>query len=626
MSEIIMDSPSRLLSGITAFRTYARFIAPLSRREVLEETINRSMQMHLDRFPKLSKEILKAFGYVHELKVMPSMRALQFAGDAIIKNNARGFNCSYLSIDSTRSFGETLFLLLSGCGVGFSVQGHHTGQLPYVRGTQEENKFVVHDSIVGWAMALDELIDAYFFGRVRPIFDFSQIRAKGSYLVTTGAKAPGHEPLKRMLNQVEAKLKGAVGRKLRPIEIYDIVCLISDCVLAGGIRRAALICLFDRNDDEMLKAKTGTWWEHSPWRARSNNSVVLPRDEVTEEEFRAIFKITQASGSGEPGFSWTNDKYNIGFNPCHEISLVSKQFCNLTTVNAASIYATGGDKEFLKRVEAAAILGTLQAAYTDFPYLTQQWKENTDRDALLGVSMTGVADNISFLTPELLEKGAKLVLQTNEKIAKKIGINVAQRATALKPEGTASCVLGSSSGVHDRHAEFYIRRIRMNKDDALSRYLKMTIPELVEDDVTSPTGVVVSIPQRSPQGAFIRDQNTAIGLFNRAVMFNRNWVMAGYRGGANHHNVSCTISVRDEEWDGLCDVMWEHRDSYTGISLLPFEDANYQQMPFEACTEAKFHEMNGLVKSIDLRNVLEFEDNTERTEQLACVGGVCSLV
>jgi ribonucleoside-triphosphate reductase len=616
-----MNASNKLLSDITAFRTYAKFLQHLGRREALEETINRVMQMHLERFPKLSRDVIKSFQRVHELKVMPSMRAMQFAGEAVIKNNARQYNCSYAPINDVRSFGEAMFLLLSGVGFGYSVQKKHINQLPKIQPPKEEGLFVIHDSIQGWSQAVDILMEAYFYGKIRPQFDYSKIRPKGSYLVTTGAKAPGPEPLRKMLELVEAKLRAAVGRKLSTIEVHDIVCIISDAVLAGGIRRAALISLFDRDDNDMLKAKHGEWWNHAPWRARANNSAVLPREEVTKEEFDYIFKMCQESGSGEPGFSWTSNT-DWGFNPCHEIALNPNQFCNLTTINQTGI---NSEKDFLNRVYAATMIGTLQASYTDFSYLRPIWRETTEKESLLGVSFTGIADGRSVVNAELLRKGAQLVLDVNEKYAKKIGINPAARTTTIKPEGTSSCVLGSSSGIHARHSAFYIRRIRMNKDDALAVYLRSVMPELVEDDVTSSSGVVVSIPQQSPEGSLLREDETAQGLLTRALFYNRNWVAPGHRDGDNKHNVSVTISVKEDEWNNLREEMWKHRNIYSGISLLPYDGGTYKQAPFEECTKDKYEEMSKLVSEVDLKQVKEESDNTNRIEQLACVGGVCLI-
>ena len=621
-----MNQSNKLLSDIVAFRTYAKYLPHVARRESFEETINRKMIMDLDRFgslsKSLSKDIIKAYEKVHDFKVMPSMRGIQFAGEAVKKNNVRQYNCSFLNIDDVRCFGEILFLLLSGTGVGFSVQKHHVNQLPKVTMPKDEGRFLVHDSIEGWAQCVDLLFDAYFFGRIKPVFDFTAVRPKGSYLVTTGAKAPGPEPLKHMLKIVEDLLKGAEGRKLTPIEVHDIVCLISDCVLAGGIRRAALISLFDSDDEQMLKAKSGEWWVKHPHRARANNSAVLPRGDVSQEEFFYIYEQCQSSGAGEPGFFWTND-LDWGSNPCCEIGLNSMQFCNLSTINQTGI---ASKKDFLERVYAATLLGTLQAAYTDFHYLRPQWKSITEAEALIGVSFTGVADGNGIVTAEWLKEGAKLVLEVNEKYAKKIGINPAARTTAVKPEGTSSCVLGSSSGIHARHHDYYLRTVRMNRDDALAGYLSKTIPELVEPDLTSATGVVVTIPQESPGNSITRDKETAMSALKRVLMYNRNWVIPGHRSGANRHNVSCTINPKPEEWAELRDAMWTHRDLYSGISLLPYDGGTYQQAPFQACDKETFEKYNAMVKEIDLKQVIENEDFTNRMDQVACAGGVCDIL
>lgn len=616
-----MNESNKLLSDLVAFRTYAKYLPHLARRETLQETINRNMIMHLDNFPKLSRDIVKAFDSVHALKVMPSMRGLQFAGDAVLKNNCRQYNCSYLPINDVRAFGETLFLLLSGVGVGFSVQKQHINTLPKIQMPREEGRYVTHDSIIGWAQALDALMEAYFFGRIRPVFDHSKVRPKGSYLVTTGAKAPGPEPLRIMLEAVETKLKSALGRKLTDIEVHDIICIISDCVLSGGIRRAALISLFDRDSTEMLKCKSGEWWMKHPYRARANNSAVLPRDKVTKEEFDYIFSVMQDSGSGEPGFSWSSNT-DWGFNPCHEIALNPNQFCNLTTINQTGITTKA---EFLKRVHSATLLATLQASYTDFPYLRPIWKETTEREALLGISFTGIADSNGIITSDWLQEGAKLVLEMNEKYANKIGINIAARTTTVKPEGTSSCVLGSASGIHARHHDYYLRRFRITKGDSLDNYLRNAIPDLVEDDKFASTGSVVTIPQKAPDNAIIRANESADQLLNRVYDYNKNWVRAGHRTGDNHHNVSATISVKQDEWESVRESMWNNREVYSGISLLPYDGGTYVQAPFEDCTKEVYEEYMNKVKSIDLRQIVETDDNTTKTETIACSGGVCEI-
>lgn len=617
-----MNDSNALLSQVVAFRTYARYLPHLQRRESLEETINRNMIMHLERFPALSKEIIRAYGLVHDRKVMPSMRAFQFAGPAIAKNNARLYNCSFLHVSDQRAFPEILFLLLAGTGVGYSIQSHHVNQLPKVGYPREEGVFKVQDSIHGWADAVDALTRAYFYNAVRPIFDLTGIRPKGARLVTSGAKAPGPEPLKHMLELLEARFKEARGRRLRPIEVHDIACIISDCVIAGGVRRSAMISLFDRTDTEMLKAKSGEWWVQHPYRGRANNSVVLPRKEVTREEFDAIFKACEKSGAGEPGFFWTNNP-EVGTNPCAEISLNSHQFCNLTTINQTGIE----DKaDFLRRVNAATFIGTLQATYTDFPYLRPQWQTVTEKEALLGVSFTGIADSGSQVTAEWLEEGAVLAKEINERYAKKLGINPSARITTVKPEGTSSTVLGSSSGVHARHALYYLRRIRMNKNDNLAHYLTQTIPDLVEDDVSAANTIVVTIPQESPQGAVLREQETALQMLERVMRYNTHWIRPGHRTGDNHHNVSCTVSMKDEDWGPVGEYLWKHRAGYTGISLLPYDGGTYKQAPFETCDQATYEKYGKLVKAIDLKEVRETDDESSLAETVACGGGACELV
>ncbi len=616
-----MTPSNKLLSDIVTFRTYSKYLPNLERREIFEETVNRVMCMHLDRFPKLSKEIVKAFSLVHQLKVLPSMRTMQFAGAPIIKNNARGYNCSFTHIDSARKFSEVLFLLLSGVGVGFSVQKHHTNLLSVVKPPSEEGIFVIQDSIVGWAQALHMLMDAYLNAGVRPMFDFSNIRAKGSLLHTTGAKAPGPEPLKYMLGVVEARLRAAIGRKMRPIEVHDIVCIISDCVLAGGIRRSSLLSLFDRDDMEMLKAKSGAWYEAHPYRARANNSAMLPRGKVSKEEFLNLFKIVEESGAGEPGFYWTND-LEMGANPCVEIGMVKDQFCNLTTVNQTGIQSK---KDYLSRIYSAAFIGTLQAAYTEFPYLSDSWKKATEAEALLGVSFTGIADMGDSISPEWLEEGAGLVLDVNAKYAKALGINLAARATALKPEGSGSCTVGSSSGVSRRQGPHYLRRVQINNDDALCHYLRAVVPDLMEDAFGVPNTSVVTIPQESPEGALTKTDETAQLAFELAIKYNKHWVAPGHRSGANKHNVSCTVDVKPEEWAKLGQSMWREREHYAGISVFPFDNGTYKQAPFEVCSKETFDKYNSLVKNINLMEIKEFENNTKLIESVACAGGNCEV-
>lgn len=614
-----MNPSNFLLSQIVSNKSYSKYLSALNRREIFSETINRNLNMHLEKFPKLSPDILKAYKQVHEYKVMPSMRSMQFGGEQILKNNTKMFNCSFAAANYERVFAEALYVLLCGTGFGFSCQKHHVNQLPTIKSPVDEGFFTVHDSIAGWAEALNTLMNAYFNSMIRPIFNFSGMRAKGTRL-SSGAKTPGYEPLKQLLEKVEVILKKAVGRKLTTLEVHDIMCIVADGVLSGGIRRAALISLFSPDDTDMLTCKHGQWWEKYPYRARANNSAILLRGQTSQQTFNNIFDACIESNCGEPGFSWTND-LELGYNPCHEISLNSNQFCNLTSVNLTGVT---NKKDLHNRVYAASLLGTLQASYTDFPYLNQRWKNVTENEALLGVSFTGIADN-TFITPELLQESAKTVLEVNEKYARKLGINLAARTTCVKPEGSASCVVGSASGIHARHAEYYLRRIRMNKDDALSKYLSAVIPDLVEDDLFSNTGIVVTIPQESPKGAITRHTETARSLFERVINYNKNWVAFGHRSGSNMHNVSCTISYKPEDISYLRKEMWENRDYYSGISLLPFDGGNYKQAPFEDCDKQTFEKYNDMVKTIDLTKIIEMENNTNFTEQAACSGGVCEI-
>lgn len=616
-----MNKSNELLSKIVTFRTYSKYLQHIGRRETLEEIINRNMTMHLEKFPKLSRDIIKAYKQVHDLKVMPSMRSMQFAGDAILKNNCRIFNCSYSPIDRPRAFAEGLYVLLCGVGFGYSVQKHHINQLPTIRKPKEEGLYIIHDSIEGWAEAVNQLVNAYFFGSIRPLFDFSSIRPAGSRLVGLSAVAPGPEPLKRLIEGVENILINSLGRKLTSIEVHDIVCIIADGVLAGGIRRAATISLFDRDDEEMLKCKHGEWWVKHPYRARANNSAMLPRWKVTKDEFRHVYEMCIKSNSGEPGFIWTSDvSMDMGLNPCSEISLNPNQFCNLSTTNLTGIK---NEKDFHNRIYATALLGTLQASYTDFPYLSEKWKTVTENEALLGCSFTGIADaKVNFKAKDFQE-AAKLANEVNQKYSKKIGINPSARLCAIKPEGTASCVMGSSSGVHARFDDYYLRRVRMNKSDALAKYLMQTVPDLVEDDLFSESGVVVTIPQESPKDAILRQNETAVQFFERVLFFNRNWVAYGHNSGDNMHNVSATVNYKPEDIDPLFEKLWEHRNLYTGVSLLPYDGGTYKQAPFESCSQETFNELNKKIKDIDLTNVIELEDNTKRIDQLACSGGSC---
>lgn len=620
----MVEADKKALSDITVFNKYARFNKELNRRENWAEIVERNMQMHITKYPTLEQAIRKVYTkFVLPKKVLPSMRSLQFGGRPILMAENRIFNCAYAPVESPKFFSELMFLLLGGTGMGYSVQRRHVNKLPKIKTPEsdKEYKFQVQDSIVGWSDAVKVVCKAFFNGGTLPIFDYRDIREKGAELITTGGMAPGPEPLRQCIENLEVILRKAVGRKLEPIEAHDMCCVIADAVLAGGIRRAAMISLFDRDDEAMLTCKAGDWWKTNPARARANNSAVLLRGEVTEAEFKKLMKYIEASGCGEPGVYWTNNK-DWGTNPCCEIGLRPYQMCNLTEINAGAIQS---QRDYNEMASAAAFIGTLQAGYTDFHYLNPKWRLACEKDALLGVSMTGIASG----TVENLDMdwAADCVVETNREVAEMIGINPAARLTCVKPAGTTSLVLGTSSGIHAWHAPYYIRRMRAGKNEALAQYMLKAAPDLVEDDVTNPLQVILSFPQKAPEGAATRHESM-FELLERVKNVSSKWVRAGHVKGINQHNVSCTISVKDHEWDGLASWMWENRDYYNGISVLPFFGAeSYPQMPFEDITKEQYEEMLPYLESIDISKVFE-EDGTsiDLAAELACAGGACEVI
>ena len=508
-----MDKSISILSDLTHYMKYARFLAEENRRETYEETVTRNKNMHIKKFPQIKEEIEEAYKDVYLKNILPSMRSMQFAGEAIEVNPARMFNCSYLPIKDLHCFSETMFLLLAGTGVGYSVQQHHVEQLREVRKPKTSRRYLIQDSIEGWSESVRVLMKSYLSERSLPLFDYRGIREKGSRLITSGGKAPGAEPLRICLNKIHTLLDSKEeGTKLRPMECHDILCFIADAVLSGGIRRSALISLFSPEDDEMANCKSAydseieeilavtpdksynirvsiysegnivdtkevflneeeyeklvdtnkiEWYYLYPERARSNNSVVLDRNNVEEKDFLNKWDVLQNSGSGEPGFYLTND-LEMGTNPCCEIGLNAFQFCNLTSINVSNIET---QEDLNSRAKKASLIGTLQASYTDFHYLRPEWRKTTEKEALLGVSLTGLA-SINIFDYDFAES-ARCAVSENEKISEKIGINSAKRVTCVKPEGTGSLVLGTSSGVHGWHHFYYKRRMRVNKNESI---------------------------------------------------------------------------------------------------------------------------------------------------------------
>lgn len=772
------DVNQQILSDITVFMKYAKYIPEKQRRETWTELVDRNKEMHIKRFPTLKDEIEDAYKLVYEKKILPSMRSLQFAGKSIEIGNQRIYNCCYLPLDHYKAFSETMFLLLSGCGVGYSVQFHHVEQLEPIQKPTKGQRYVVEDSIAGWADAVKMLMKSYFTGKFKPRFDFSDIRPKGSLLVTSGGKAPGPEPLKVCLAQIEAILENKQnGDKLSPLECHDIQCHLADAVLSGGIRRAAMIALFSIDDEDMLTCKYGNWWELNPQRARSNNSATILRNRIQKDEFLELWKKIELSNSGEPGISFTNDveyswnpcvvgdtkvnvisvlpesygdpnknrtgslisikelvqrfeageklfvqsfdldanrvryklvtdaaltrknatliqiKYNskilkctpdhkiythrgwiaakdlvgtdvlceiitedieLGNNVnylqidelaecedvyditvdethcffannllirnCHEISLRKNTFCNLVEINGSSIES---QEDFINRCKSAAFISTLQASYTDFYYLRPIWKHNTEKDALVGVGITGIASNA--IQPSWIKKGSKAVKEENERVAKLIGINKAARTTTVKPSGTTSVVLGTSSGIHAWHNDYYIRRIRVNKNESIYQYLKQNHPNLIEDEYFKPKDTaVISIPQKAPEGSVLRTESV-LDLLERVKLYNMEWIRPGHNRGPNPNNVSATVSIKPDEWGLVGEWMWANKDYYSGISVLPYDGGTYVQAPFENITKEQYEEMSQNLHGIDLTKIIELQDVTDLSGEVACANGYCEI-
>lgn len=664
-----MELSAKILSDIVVYSKYAKYLPEVSRRETYSEIVDRNKEMHLKKFPMLKEEIEQAYSYVYDKKVFPSMRSMQFAGKAIQVNPARIYNCSYCPIDHPDAFSEAMFLLLSGVGFGYSVQKHHVKKLPEIKKTNKTRRYLIGDSIEGWSDAIKVMMNSYFYGKSIPIYDFSDIRPKGAMLITSGGKAPGPEPLRQCLINIKNILdRKEFGSKLTSLEVHDILCYIADAVLAGGIRRSAMISLFDFDDEEMLSCKSNLqlppvdnntiidsnnntcqfyvdylgdrksitltledfneyskthtlpFYYVAPHRGRANNSAAILRHKIEKSEFFNFWKLIESNKSGEPGIFFTNDK-DLGTNPCAEVSLKPGCFCNLTSINISDVVT---QEELNARVKSASFIGTLQASYTGFHYLRDFWKEQTEKDALIGVSMTGVANKHIY---ELdFSKAAEVVKLENARLAKLIGINKAARTTTLKPEGTLSLVAGSSSGIHAWHNDYYIRRMRVGKNEALYQYLEQNIPELVEDDfINSNRDACIVIPIKSPDGSITRHESP-LDLLNRVKYIFDNWIKTGHRKGSNYNNVSTTVSIRDSEWGSVGNWMWQNRDKFTAISVLPFDNGTYKQAPFEDLTKTQYEKMLKHLTEVDLSNIIETENGTSLNETIACGGNACELV
>ena len=684
------------LGDYIAMAKYARYRPDLCRRETFTEAAARVREMHLEYFnaktdtrapsalpPDIAAlagdtapQLLAALGnkrlydIIHDVfdkvarkEVLPSMRSMQFGGDAILKNHGRMFNCSFANVDRVEFFREYLYLLLSGCGVGFSVQKHHVARLPSLPARANEYDlpvwhYHIPDTIEGWSDAVHALFQSFYQGK-KIEFNYSLIRARGLPLKTSGGKAPGHLPLKRALSQVEEILSQASSRALRPIEVYDINMHLAKAVLAGGIRRSATICLFSPDDEEMMNAKTGNWFEKHPHRSASNNSAILARTQGNRAHFKKLFKAQKEFG--EPGFFFC-DNPDAGCNPCAEINLLPVvdwelsgeevsnlfawghsgdlpgttrlsgfQHCNLTTINGRA--ATTAENFFDACIAATAI-GTLQAAYTVMPYLGPVTRLINEHDALLGVSICGFMDNPNILfDADILARGARLCRATNRFVAQLIGIRPAAKLTTCKPEGTASLILNSASGIHPHHSRHYFRRVQANRKEPIYAYFKQHNPQMTEPSVYNPdTDDVITFPVEAAPQAILRKDVSALQFLQLVELVQQSWVIPGgdpeSRSPNLHHNVSNTCTVSQAEWNDVEEFIWEHRESFTGISLL--QDAGdkvYAQAPREeVASESDVIRWNMLRPAkIDYTKMREDTDETKLAQESACAGGACDF-
>lgn len=640
------------IANYTFTSKYARYREEDGRRETWDEAVARVEDMHLRRFTdRLSDadlaQVRWAFDMVRDKKVVPSMRAMQFGGLPIEANNLRSFNCSVTHVDKVRSFAESFYLLLSGCGVGFGLSRKQVSKLPHLVSADDRTgivqTYVIEDSIEGWSDSIEALLNCYFkstayTGR-KIVFDYSRIRPAGSPLKTSGGKAPGHEGLKA----AHIKIKGLLDRiienegvtAMRPIHAYDILMHVADAVLSGGVRRSACIALFDRDDMEMLNAKVGSWFEENPQRGRSNNSMLLKRGSFSREELDAIIQTTREWG--EPGFVFVDDLDTL-YNPCLEIGFKptfngvnAVQVCNLTEINGAKVESY---HDFVEASKAAAIIGTLQADFTSFPYLSHEAEEMAREDALLGVSITAMMDSPEILfDPDNQRLAASAAVATNEEWAKKIGINPAARVTCVKPAGTSTIVLESmASGIHPAHSRKFFRRVQANRMDNVFQYFSQWNPHAIEKSVWSAndTDDVITFPIELSGDVMVKSDLSALEHLAMIRSTQENWVATGFRRGVASHNVSCTIIVKDAEWDQVVDFLFDHQDTFTGVSLISDGgDKSYQQAPMESvATEAdeeKFSRLSSLWTSVNYSLMSEVDDNTSHAQEAACAGGACAL-
>lgn len=625
MSEIQMSTKQNFMHK----SRYARYVDEKERRETWEETVNRYCDFWVGKFGETFPR-KKIFDAMYALNVLPSMRLLMTAGKAVERDNIAAYNCSYIAVNNKRAFSETLYILMCGTGVGFSCERQEISKLPQIPDElrKTENIIVVDDSKLGWAKAYKKYISSLFDGDI-PQVDYTKLRAAGARLKTFGGRASGPGPLKELFEFTKDKFAGAVGRKLTSTEVHDLMCKIGEVVVVGGVRRSALISLSNLSDDRMRHAKIGAWWETEPQRALANNSAVYtekPEIETFMEEWLSLIK----SKSGERGifsrvasqkqaakYGFRSPEYSYGTNPCSEIILRDKQFCNLSTI---TVRATDTLEDLSRKIELATIIGTFQSTLTDFQFLSDEWKKNTEEERLLGVSMTGIMDHpvLNSVTPEAgrwLDELRELARVVNTEWAEKLEIKPSAAITCVKPEGSSTQLVDAGTGgLHPRYAEYYFRTIRQDNKDPLTHFMKdqgvYHEPDVMKPDNTT----VFYFPEKSPANAVLRNDRTAIQQLDHWMMFQRHWC---------EHKPSVTIYVKEHEWLEVGAWVYKYFDEVSGISFLPHSDHSYRQAPFQEVTEQEYLDMLGKTPDIDWRDFIELDDNSSGAQTLACVAGNC---
>lgn len=607
---------------------YARYLPDKKRRETWEETVERYCDFFAAKYPDFPKEEL--FNAIVKMEVMPSMRALMTAGKALDRDNVAGYNCSYVPIDDPRAFDETLYILMCGTGVGFSVERQFISKLPVVAEDFHDTDSIIHvrDSKIGWATAFRELVALLYSGKV-PKWNTDGVRPAGARLKTFGGRASGPEPLNELFQFSVKLFKRAAGRKLNSLECHDLVCKIADIVVAGGVRRSALISLSNLTDARMQGAKNGMWWEENPQRALANNSVAyteLPDMGIFMKEWGVLYE----SKSGERGVfnrvaatkkaaeSGRRDAVqDFGTNPCGEIILRPYGLCNLSEV---IVRATDTRADLERKVKLATVLGTFQSTLTNFRYLRKIWRTNAEEERLLGVSLTGIMDSgrlskINEDTEKLLEDLKNVAIEENKKWAAILGIEPSVSITTVKPSGTVSQLVDSASGIHPRYSQFYVRTVRSDKKDPLSAFLREQ-GIMCEDDVNNPNNYVFSFPMKAPDGSVMRDDMTAIDQLEHYKMFQRKWC---------EHNPSITVYVRDNEWLEVAAWVYKNFDNIGGVSFLPHSDHVYRQAPYQEISEGEYNKLLSLQPVVEWEKFVEDEDNVTTYKEMACFAGVCDL-